>query len=140
MGRQQNLAMRSGDDQEIQLTVIDARTGTAMDLTGVQNIQFALARETEPCDTRTVRRYGTCGSEPSRDCLPMGEPVFEKELGNGIEILDAVAGTATITIDSADTEPLCGRYYYEVRLTTAAGKKSTILYGRITIRENLIKD
>jgi hypothetical protein len=104
----------SGDDYVLHFTIVD-EAGVAVDLSGAQQITFALARKVSV------------------------EPLFSKTLGSGVTVTDGPAGKVDVAIDAADTDALKGAYYHEVELRNAAGKRSTVSYGAVTIQEDLIR-
>lgn len=66
-----------------------------------------------------------------------GQPaIITKTVGSGIVITDAVNGLLEITLLEADTEPLRGVHRHELEITDASGRKTTVLFGNITIRVN----
>lgn len=67
---------------------------------------------------------------------PGQSAIISKTVGSGIVITDAVNGLLEITIDPADTEPLRGAHSHELEITDAGGRKSTVLFGTITIMVN----
>jgi len=74
--------------------------------------------------------------------LPPGSPnaatKFEKTLGSGVIVTDANGGIITVTIDAADSGALvAGDYYYEVRITDAAGDTDTVKTGQIRLSPTL---
>lgn len=62
------------------------------------------------------------------------EVVFQKTLGNGIELKDD--GYYHVTINSDDTANLSyGTYGYDIEIKTATGIVKTLLIGSITLTE-----
>lgn len=106
----------SGNDVELRVTVTDKDSGLILDLTGIANLIFAI------------------GSAPK------ASPKITKTLGGGITVTDAVAGKFSVALTAAELEPLKGILYHETRLTDAAGKKTTLMYGSFEIKENLIRN
>lgn len=106
----------SGNDAVLHFTATDEDTGAALDLSGALALEFALAKSAS------------------------GTAIIEKDLTDGVNVTDAVAGEFDVIIDAADTELLKGVHYYEVRLTNAEGKKVTLAYGAFPITVNLIRD
>lgn len=107
----------SGNDAKLLFTAVDEDTSNALNLSGALALQWRLAKK-----------------------VSAGTPIIQKDLSSGIVITDAVGGIFEVTIAAADTEPLKGEYYHEVRLTNAAGKKVTLAYGVFAITENLIRN
>ena len=106
--------MSSGDEPKLVITVKD-QAGNAINLTGAQEIVYALAKS-------------------SKSPIEM-----EKKLSTGtLSVADAVNGRIEILLLNADTESLVGKYYEELRLVDTLGKRYTSRGGRVTIHRNLI--
>jgi hypothetical protein len=108
-----NFEMVSGDTKDIVVSVLD-ENDAVVPITGATAV-FALSKT---------------------DFSPI---LFTKTVGSGIVITDGPGGILTVTLVEADTESLIGQHYYEIELTDAAFKVSTIALGRITIRKNQIQ-
>lgn len=68
------------------------------------------------------------------------EALIAKETGgDGITIVDAAAGRFDVAIDPEDTVDLSARAYYHEAEVDDAGVISTVLTGKATIRQALIK-
>lgn len=68
-----------------------------------------------------------------------GPALIEKSNGSGITITDATSGQFEVTLESADTENLEGKYYFECEITDALGNISTPIKGTMKIVRALIK-
>jgi len=112
---EQTFSLFSGNDAKLSVTLTDADTGEALNLTGTLELVWALAKNAQ------------------------ATALLTKTLGAGVVITDASAGIVEVTLDAADTEPLKGTFYQEMRLTNSVGKKSTLLYGEVEILGNLIR-
>lgn len=104
----QNFEMFSGNTKPVKFDVID-HNDAIVDLTGATG---SLAIAKRPDVEATITKAGS---------VP-GAPI------NRIEFL----------LDPADTEPLVGTFYYECKVTDASGRVSTIAFGNIYIRRNLL--
>lgn len=116
MALEQTIEVFSGNDVELSVTVTDSDSDGPLDLSGAQELIWALAKSAQ------------------------ATALIEKTLVDGITITSALDGRLTIQLDAADLEPLRGTYYHELRLTNSLGKKSTLMYGEATIQVNLIRD
>jgi hypothetical protein len=134
MSNRQDIAVFSGNDYVLALTILDAGTGLPLDLTGTQEMIWALGRR---CAVTPRPAPSRCGDE---DCTryTLSASVTKKLTEGDIVITDAAGGSVEITVDAADLEPLCGTFYHEVKHTSAAGKSSTVLYGQALVKRNLI--
>ena len=104
-----DLTLTRGDDRAMALV-------TGIDLAGALGVRFTARYRSD--DTTAV---------------------FTKTLGAGIVVTDAVGGLATVTISHADWSAYTGRgaLVYDVEVTTAAGKVSTVLKGGIAVLEDV---
>lgn len=115
----QNFEIVSGNDKVITVPVLD-ENGAVVDLTGA-TIVWAVA-----INEKSKRR------------------VFEYTSPTNITILaPATDGVFRIDVQDTDTEPLSiGRirtdYYHEARVTSAAGSKTTVMIGTMTVLGNVI--
>lgn len=116
MSLEQDIDVFSGNDTLLRVTVTDADTGAALDLTGAQELVWALAKKV---------------NAPTA--------LVTKNLANGVVITDHVNGVVEVAVGAADLEPLKGPYYHELRLTNSDGKKVTLLFGVVTVQDNLIR-
>lgn len=116
MAQEQEFEAFSGNDVTLSVTVLDTDTGDALDLTGAQELIWALAKNAQ------------------------ATAILTKTLLDGVTITDAPLGLVDVVLEADDLEPLRGIYYHEMRLTNAAGRKTTLLFGAVTINGNLIKD
>jgi hypothetical protein len=112
----QNFEIHAGDDLVIPVTVTD-EAGQAVDLTGAA-VGWQAARG-------TPQRFGTT-------------PVVSKASGSGIAVTDPAGGVFEITLEAADTQGLRGAFYHEAEVTDAAGKKTTVMAGTMTVEPTLI--
>lgn len=117
MANQQDQEIYSGNDIIWECSFLDELTELPMDISGAQKLTYALSKTAKS-----------------------GAALITKEIGNGVVIVNPANGQAQITLDAADTEPLSGLYYHEIRLVNALGKKLTLMFGAITINTNLIRD
>ena len=108
--------MHSGDTRVLELTITD-EADAVVNLTGAA-ITWALSKRN------------------ASEVLPKGTAILTKTVGSGITITDAANGRADVAIDPADTADLKGEYYHEVQLVLT--DTSTVLYGLVTIQEDLI--
>jgi hypothetical protein len=108
-----NFAMHSGDSKDIVVSVLD-ESDQVVPITGA-SVVFILSK-----------------SEWSA-------ALVTKATGSGIVITDGPGGVLTVSLDPADTEDLVGTHYFEIELTDAGAKVSTIVVGRIDIRKNVIE-
>jgi hypothetical protein len=108
----------SGNDITLIVTVVneDEDGSPALDLTGAQALIWVLAK-----------KQG-------------GNPILTKTLLDGVSIEDAVGGIVHVELTAVESEPLKDDYYHEMRLTNVDGKKSTLMYGAVTISKNSIQD
>lgn len=103
----------AGDDVELDLTILKT-DGTPYDLTGCQEVNYAIARDRKSAALVT------------------------KTLGSRITITDAVNGKVQIVITSTDTEALDGTYYHEVQVVDASGLTSTCYADRLLVYATLL--
>jgi hypothetical protein len=115
MSLEQPFEAFSGNDITLAVSVTD-QAGAPLDLTGAGALIYKLGK------------------------TPTGSALVTKGLGAGVTVVSAAGGTLEIALSAADLEPLNGTYYHELRLTNAAGKKSTLLHGAVTISPNLVRD
>jgi hypothetical protein len=105
----------SGNDLTLEVTATD-QDGSALDLSGAQALIYAIGKSAT------------------------GGALITKGLGSGVTVTDAAGGVLEVALSADDLEPLNGAYYHELRLTNAAGKKSTLLYGAVTVSPNLVRN
>ncbi len=68
---------------------------------------------------------------------PDADAVFIKTIGDGIVITDGTNGKCQVTIESEDTQGLPlheTALYYDLQMTDIAGKRYTVLSGRLLVR------
>jgi hypothetical protein len=109
----QNFEMHSGDTKDIVVTVLD-ELDQKVDITGSTAV-FILSKN------------------------EFSAAIVTKTTGGGIALTDPVHGELTVTLDTADTEPLIGEHYFEIELTDASLRVSTVVVGHIDIRPNVIE-
>lgn len=110
----QDFELVSGNDKDLLFTTLD-ENDNVVDLTGA-TIVWALSRA-----AKNKSRLVTYTSPTN------------------LTITDAAAGLFTVKLQSADTEGLkADDYYHEVRLTSAAGRKTTLAIGTVKILDNVI--
>lgn len=108
----QNFEMVSGDSKDIVVTVFD-ELDQVVPIAGA-SIVFILSEN------------------------EFSAALVTKTTGAGIVITNAAGGEFTVTLDSADTEPLVGEHYFEAEVTDTGGRVSTVVLGVIDIRQNVI--
>lgn len=118
----QNFELVSGNDKELNVTVLD-ENGAAVDLTGA-TIVWAVAINEK--SKSTIFFYTS----------PTNITIILPQSGTDI-------GKFRIDVQDNDTEPLSiGRistdYYHEARVTSSAGKKSTVMVGTMAVLGNVI--
>ena len=108
----QNFEMHSGDSKDIIVSVLD-ELDQVVPITGATAV-FILSNN------------------------PYSAAIITKSSGSGIVITDGPGGILTVTLDATDTEGLAGSFYYEIELTDALLKVSTIVLGQINIRADVV--
>lgn len=109
----QNIEMVSGDAVVLEITILDATTGTAVNLAGCTAI-FKAAQYW----SKTA--------------------VFTKSTADDVSVVDATNGRIDVSFEAEDTEALEGEYAYELQITDSAGNRSTPLYGVLAVAGDLI--
>jgi len=109
-----DFTMYQGDTKTLEVTVED-EAGDVVNITGT-TIRWQLAK--------TARA---------------AVPIIAKETGDGIAIVDGAAGRFDVALDPEDTVDLSARSYYHEAEIDDAGVISTVLTGKATIRQALIK-
>lgn len=112
--QQQDFEVFSGNDKVLRCTLVDD-AGAPVSLAGILGAEWALAK------TAT------------------GTAKITKTLGAGIAVFNEDGGVLDVTVTDDDLEPLAGEYYHELRVTDSSGKKTTVLYGDVTIFPNLVR-
>lgn len=110
------LTVIAGDDAILDVAVTDDTTGDAVDLTGA-HLWFMVKADPDDADD---------------------DAAVSKETGDGIEFVDADEGTATVTLDAADTIALLGAFYWELQLRDGTGLIRTLASGRFAVSRGLI--
>lgn len=113
LGANSDFSMHSGDDLTLSVTVKDA-AGAVVDVTGATGV-FGI---------------GKTDSNGEPKGAPLAEPVVAVE--------DGPNGVLSVTIVPANTADLAGDYWYELELTGADTKVSTVLYGTLTVQKDLV--
>lgn len=115
-----NLQMVKGDTPSFNLTITDAITTLAIDLTG-STIWMTAKKEFADTDAAAVFQKSTTGG--------------------GITITDAVNGLAKVTLVNGDTNLLEGFFRgrvnlkYDIQIKTAAGQIFTVARGMLEVFE-----
>ena len=105
-----NVEMFSGDSVLLNVT-IRLKSGNLADLTGAA-LSYKVAQ------------------------TPKSEVVVSKSVGEGISV--SGLGEIQIQLDPADTSDLPGDdYYHELRSVSPAGAVTTLMFGTLTINEDL---
>ena len=103
--------MFSGNTRVLRVTVLD-QDEVVVDITGA-TAEFIMAKR------------------------PGKSAVVTKTVGSGIVITDATNGLLEITLEPADTETLSGTFHHELEVTDLGGRKTTVLFGTVTVRLNV---
>lgn len=126
LGKRHNYSKHRGDEYDLDGSLVKADGITIEDLSaatgGDLEWNFSLADS---------------GSVPKPSGVALLSPA--KTIGAGITIVDGPAGEWTVVVVSADTNGLAAaRYYHELQYTSPTGRVSTILYGWMTLLEDLV--
>jgi hypothetical protein len=122
VGERSDLEMFSGDDLDLVVTVVD-EDEVVLDITTADPIRWRMSR----LDSTT--------NFPS----PRGAAVVSKALASGITITSGISGILTIALDDVDTDDLrAGDYYHELEMVLS-GARTTVMYGVLTLREDLVE-
>jgi len=105
----------SGTELVMNITVKD-EDGTAQDITGV-SVRFAAARSTT--DAILI----------DSDASPQTATAT---------VTDAANGVIQVTVTDEVTEDLVGDYWWACKITSAAGRETTVARGWISVEANLI--
>ncbi len=106
-----NLEMFAGDTRVLHVTVLD-QDSAVVDITGA-TVNFMVSKR------RTT------------------SPLFTKTVGSGVVISDGPNGEMDITLDPADTTSLKGAHYFECEVTDVSSRKTTVLYGTLSILRSI---
>lgn len=110
----QDFQLVSGNDKTLNFTVLD-QDDLVVDLTG-STIVWALA-DSEKSKTRLITYTS---------------PV-------NVTLTDPTNGKFSVSIQSADSEPLPPKnYYHEARVTSAGGDQTTVAFGTAEVLRNII--
>lgn len=117
MALEQTFEVFSGNDCRLEITIQDEDNGNApLDISGLLALVWAMGKK------------------------PSGAPIITKTLSSGVSVINATTGRVDVILTADELEPLKeAEYYQEMRLTDAQGKKTTLLYGAVTVKENLIR-
>lgn len=107
----QDFELFGGDTKVLMVNIVDEDTGEPVDLTEIKGIIWQVKRAP--------------GARLS---------LIEKNLDDGIELVDIINGEFKIFLDEEDTINLGGTYYHECDIINAVGSRATVLYGYVTIR------
>lgn len=110
-----------------------------------QNVQLHVAgntlrlRCTVWADEARTTRKNLSGAQAIRWRMgkPGAAPVLEKELGSGVEIVDAENGVFVVEIARGETSNLAGRWQHDATVRDAAGDELTVFFGEIPIRKGM---
>lgn len=125
LGLLHDFEMHRGDDRTLTYTVVDQQSPPQpIDITAA-TITWILA-EQDP----TV----TAEPQPKKDGI-----LVSKSVSSGITITDAAAGDFEVALDSSDTatRKAPNTYYHEVQIVLG-GETTTIVYGIITLKREII--
>jgi len=117
LGNEQDFSMHSGDDRVLEVTINDS-AGSAVDIS-TATITWALSR------------ISTTAVEPK------GAALLTKTLGAGVTLIDGPNGRCDVALVEADTDDLAGSFYHEMQIVIS-GDTSTVMYGTVTIKKDLI--
>lgn len=106
-----DITMFAGNSHAFRVSILDEEL--ALDLTGA---------------TITFKT----GLSPRADAT-----VFEKSIDNGIEMINEDQGIIEITLDPIDTLGLAYNLWWQVDVTEATGRYSTVASGYLIIQPNL---
>ena len=123
LGTLHNFEMHRGDTRTITGKVVD-NLGVAVDLTGLTgtNISWVLANQ------------DVSSTVPG----PRGAALITKTIGSGITIPAPTTGDIEVDLASVDTtgrKP--GEFYHELQVVLG-GKTTTVLFGIITLRRDIV--
>lgn len=102
----QPVEMFSGDSKLFTVTVLDQDNAVVV-LTGAS---AAMTISTSPKKNVIITKVGT--------------------------IVDDLAGIISFDLDPADTAAIKGVHHYEMEITDVGGRKSTVAYGSLNIKED----
>jgi hypothetical protein len=63
--------------------------------------------------------------------------LISKTVGSGITLTDADGGVLTITIDTADTSAMSGKYFHELRVVDSDSHEEVVLVGTLTVNPSM---
>ena len=106
-----NITIMRGDSKDLSITVLN-EAGVAVDITGAI-VNFKVAKDKAKA------------------------PQIALTNGEQVSITNGPAGKLDIRLRSEDTLPLLGDYNYEVELVFPFGGVSTVLFGTLTIMQDI---
>ena len=117
MATQQDIEFFSGNDVVLDCSFTDESTDLPFDLSGAQQLTYALSKNARSAAA-----------------------LITKTLSDGVVMVNPSNGQVQIVLSAAESEPLNGVYYHEIRVVNALGKKLTLMFGQVTIAVNLIRN
>ena len=117
LGKEQDFSMHSGDDRVLEVSITDS-ANAALNITGA-TVTWALSRAV------------------ADKVEPKGAAIVTKTVGSGITLTNPSGGVLQVAIAETDTDDLAGTYYHEMQLVLS-GDTSTVMYGTVTIKKDLI--
>lgn len=106
-----SIEVAKGDTLKIDLTVTDA--GEVVDVTGY-TVSWLVARNLD------------------------ADPLYEKEIGDGVTVTDAAAGELQLKLTAAETAAMSvGTWWHRIAVTAPSGDVSTIVREPISILPTL---
>lgn len=121
LGNQEDFSMHSGDSRTLEVTVRD-EADAVVNISAASGADLTWALSKKATDTVD----------------PRGASLVSKTEGSGIAITDGPNGRCDVTLDPADTADLKGDDYYHEMQVILSGDTSTVLYGVVTIKGDLI--
>ena len=113
----------SGDTKRLNYTVKDVN-GAVIDIT-TATFKWGLSKL--PQDAAAVGNVE-----------PQGDALLTKTLSSGITLTAPTLGQLRVDLDAADTTALKGEFYNELEMVLA-GATSTVAFGRIDIKKDLLE-
>ena len=123
LGQREDFEMFSGDDLDLVVTVVDADSAV-VNITGADPVRWQLGR---------LATGAVIG--PSHP----GQPLVSKAISGGIVVASGISGILTISLDDTDTAALRGGDYYHELEMVLGGKRTTVMYGVVTLRSDLVE-
>lgn len=120
LGTEHDFSIHRGDDRTITFTVVDD-VDAVVDITGA-SLAWVLSKQ-DPNFTTPE---------------PLGAALVTKSVGSGVTIVDGPSGTGEVALLSADTlARLPGDYYQELQIQLS-GKTTTIMFGIIEVKKDIV--